>query len=42
MRDDGAPRCQQILNHPQAERKPEIQPNVMGDNFRWKSVAMIK
>ncbi len=42
MRDDDATRCQQILDHPQAQRKPEIEPNGMGNHLRWKSMATIK
>jgi hypothetical protein len=42
VRDDDATSCQQILDHPQAERKSEIQPNGMGNHLPWKSVATIK
>ncbi|NRP76128.1 hypothetical protein ILFOPFJJ_07052 [Ensifer psoraleae] len=34
MRDDDATSCQHILDHPQAERKPEIEPNGMGNHLR--------
>jgi len=33
---------QNILDHPQAEWKPELQPDSVGDDFRWISVAMIE
>jgi hypothetical protein len=42
VRDVDATRCQQILDHAQAERKPEIQPHGMGNHVRWKSVTTIK
>lgn len=34
--------CQQVFNHSQAEGKPEIQPNRMGNHISGKSVAAIK
>lgn len=37
-----ATRCHQILDHPQAQRKSEIQPNGMGYHLRRKSVTTIK
>ncbi|AVC52682.1 hypothetical protein RLV_2213 (plasmid) [Rhizobium leguminosarum bv. viciae] len=30
------------MDHSQAERKPEIEPNGMANHLRWKSVATIK
>ena len=42
MRDDDATGCQHILDHAQAERKPEIEPNGVGNHFRWKPVATIE
>lgn len=40
--DDDARSSQHILDHPQAERKPELEPNGMGNHLPWKSVATIK
>lgn len=40
-RDDDATSCRHILDHPQAERKPEIEPNGTGNHLRRKSVATI-
>ncbi|OHZ31760.1 hypothetical protein BBL07_20665 [Agrobacterium vitis] len=42
MRDDDATRRQQIRDHMQAERKPEIEPNRISNHLGWKSVATIK
>ncbi|WP_312862252.1 hypothetical protein, partial [Rhizobium sp. P32RR-XVIII] len=42
MGDDNPTRGQQILDHSQAERKPEIQPDRMGNHLSGKSVAAIK
>jgi hypothetical protein len=39
MRDDDATRCQHILDHAQAEQKPEIEPYGMGNHVRWKPVT---
>jgi hypothetical protein len=42
VRDDDATGCQHILDHAQAERKPEIEPYRMGNHFCRKSMATIK
>ena len=39
MRDDDASRCQHILDHAQAERKPEMEPYGMGNHLRRKPVT---
>ena len=40
--DDGAARGQKVLDHSQAERKAEIEPDRMGDDFGGKAMAAIK
>jgi hypothetical protein len=42
MRNDDPSRRQHVLDHAQAERKPEIQPNGMGDDFGGKTMASVK
>lgn len=42
MRDDDAAGCQHIFDHSQTERETEIEPNGMGNNGGWKSVATVK
>ena len=39
--DDDAWNCNQILDHAKAQRKPEIEPDRMGDNVDRKTVAAI-
>jgi hypothetical protein len=34
MADDDSARCQKVLDHPQAERKTEIEPDSLLDDFR--------
>ncbi|OHZ43573.1 hypothetical protein BBL07_03075 [Agrobacterium vitis] len=42
VRDDEATGSQHILDHPQAQRKPEIEPNGMGNHLGCKSMETIK
>ena len=42
MRNHDAAFRQQILDHPQTERKPEVQPNRLRNHVRWETVAMIE
>jgi hypothetical protein len=32
---------QHLLDHPQAQWEPEVKPNRVGDDLRWKSVAFV-
>ena len=32
----------ELFDIPQAQREPEIQPDAVADDFRWKSTAMVK
>ncbi len=41
VRKGDATLSQKILNHPQTERKPEIQPDRQSDHVRRKSMAVI-
>ena len=42
MRDDDASGSQHILDHPQAQRKAEIQPHCVGDDFSRIAVAAVE
>jgi hypothetical protein len=42
MRNDDPSRCQHVLDHPQAERKPKIQPYGVADDFGRKTMAAVK
>jgi len=39
--DDDAALQQHLLNQQPAQRKPEIQPDGMGDDLRWKPMAFV-
>src|SRR5215212_844344 len=41
MADDDAASGQHLLDHAQAEREAEIQPNRVADDLRWETVAGI-
>ena len=41
MADHDAPLEQHLLDHPQAQGKPKIQPDRMGDHLSWKAVAVV-
>lgn len=42
VRDGDATRCQHILDHPHAERKPVVEPYGMCNHFRRKPMATIE
>ncbi|OCJ22448.1 hypothetical protein A6U89_28575 [Agrobacterium sp. B133/95] len=42
MRDNDPTCRQQILDHPQTEREPKIEPDDVADHFSWETVAAIK
>lgn len=42
MRNDDPTRRQQVLDHSQTKRKPEIQPHRIGGDFGGKTMAAIK
>jgi len=42
VRDDDTAGCQHILDHSEAERKPEIEPYGMGNHLRRKPVTTIE
>jgi hypothetical protein len=39
--DQDAASQQHLLDHPRAQRKPEVQPDGMANHFRWKAVASV-
>jgi hypothetical protein len=41
MRDNDPTGSQHVLDHPQAERKAEIKPHRVGNNFSGKAMAAI-
>jgi hypothetical protein len=41
VRDNDAALEQHLLNQPQAQRKPEVQSDRMGDDLGWKAVAFV-
>ena len=41
VRKDEAALQQHLLDKPQAQRKPEIQPHRIGDDLRWKAVVLV-
>lgn len=41
VRYDDAALQQHFLDQPQAQREPEIQPNRMRDDLRWKAVVLV-
>ncbi|MDB5550739.1 MAG: hypothetical protein JWL86_723 [Rhizobium sp.] len=42
MGDNDPTSRQQVLDHPQAERKPEIEPNGVSNDFSGKATAAIE
>jgi hypothetical protein len=42
VRDNNPSSRQHVLDHPQAERKPEIQPNGVSNDFSGKAMAAIE
>ncbi|CAN0555963.1 unnamed protein product [Ectocarpus sp. 8 AP-2014] len=42
MEHNDPPLCREIFDHTQAPRKPEIQPNGMGNDIRRKTGAAIQ
>jgi hypothetical protein len=40
--DCNAPRCQHFFDHPQAQRKPEIEPNRVANDFGWEAMTTIE
>ena len=40
--DCNAPRCKHFFDHPQTQRKPEIEPNRVANDFRWEAMTTIE
>ncbi len=41
VRNDDPALEQHLLNQPQAQWEPEVQPNRMGDDLRWKAMVLV-
>ena len=41
VRDEDAALEQHLLNQPQAQREPEVQPDRMGDDLWWEAMALV-